>query len=213
MSTTRGHSTEHTEATERTGATERTEPTETRTEPTETPRLAREEVFEVLSNRRRRYALHWLRQHDRAALGELSERVAAWETDQAVESLTADERKRVYTSLQQFHLPKMDETGIVAFDQRAGVVELGERAEEVDIYLEVTERYDVPWSLYYLGLTGVGTALAALSWAGVGPFAGVSDAGLVAFVLTALGLSALAHTAITRKMRLGREGPPPERDR
>jgi len=167
----------------------------------------------MLSNRRRRYALHWLRQHDRAAIGELSERVAAWETDQPVESLTADERKRVYTSLQQFHLPKMDEKGIVEFDERAGVVELGDDASEVDIYLEVTDRYDVPWSLYYLGLTGVGTALAALSWAGVGPFGGVSDAGLVAFVLTALGLSALAHTAITRKMRLGREGPPPERDR
>lgn len=194
MSTTRGRSTE-------------------RTESTETPRLAREEVFEVLSNRRRRYALHWLRQHDRAAIGELSERVAAWETDQAVESLTADERKRVYTSLQQFHLPKMDEKGIVEFDERAGVVELGDDASEVDIYLEVTDRYDVPWSLYYLGLTGVGTALAALSWAGVPPLGGVSDAGLVAFVLTALGLSALAHTAITRQMRLGREGPPPERDR
>lgn len=173
--------------------------------------LTCDEVFETLSNQRRRYTIHYLQQRDDGtSLRSVAEQVAAWETGQAVEELSADERKRVYTSLQQFHLPKMDEKQVVNFDDRAGVVELGEAAKEVDVYMEVTGEHDVPWSLFYLGLAGIGAALVVLSWAGVAPFAGISNAGWVAFLLTALTLSALAHTVLTRRMRLGRDGPPPE---
>lgn len=180
----------------------------------EQPALSREDVFETLSNRRRRYTLHCLKQNGEAtSLGEVSEQVAAWETDQSVPELSANERKRVYTSLQQFHLPKMHEKNIVNFDDRGGVVELGEGAQDVDIYMEVTDKYDVPWSYYYLGLTGIGTVLFSMSWLGFPPFASLPDAGWVAFLLTALALSAIAHTILTRRMRVGNEGKPPDMHR
>jgi hypothetical protein len=179
--------------------------------PTE-PDLSRDEVFEILSNRRRRYALHCLKQRDDGVeLGEISEQVAAWETDKTVADVDTAERKRVYTSLQQCHLPRMDEKGVVNFEQDGGVIELGEAAEDVDVYMEVTEEYDIPWSFYYLGLGCIGTTLVTLSWLGFAPFAAVPNAGWVAFVLTALLLSASAHTALTRKMRLGCDGVPPEK--
>ena len=179
----------------------------------EDPDLSRDEVFEVLSTRRRRYTLHCLQQEGTTALGDISEQVAAWETGQSVEEIDAAERKRVYTSLQQFHLPKLEEKGIVDVDERSGTVALGAAAEDVDVYMEVTEKYDFPWSFYYLGLAGIGAVLVSLSWLGVPPVATVPDAGWVAFLLTTLTVSALAHTVLVSRMRLGREGPPPETER
>ncbi len=178
-------------------------------ESTETA-LSRDEIFEILSNRRRRHVLHCLKQrHEEVDIGEVSEQVAAWETGKTVSDVGAAERKRVYTALQQCHLPRMDEKGIVRFERDGGVVELGETAEDIDIYMEITEQYDLPWSFYYLALASIGTVLVTLSWLGFPPFAAVPDAGWVAFVLTTLTLSAVAHTALTRKMRLGRDGDPP----
>ena len=177
--------------------------------PTE-PTLSRDEIFEILSNRRRRYTIHCLKQRDDGVqLGEISEQVAAWETGKPVMDVDTTERKRVYTSLQQCHLPRMEKKGIVNFEGDGGVVELGEAAEDVDVYMEVTEEYDIPWSFYYLGLSSIGIVLVALSWLGFEPFAAVPNAGWVAFVLTALTLSASAHIALTRKMRLDRDGDPP----
>lgn len=176
------------------------------------PSLSQDEIFEILSNRRRRYALHCLKQqNEEVALGEVSEQVAAWETGKTVSDVDTTERKRVYTSLQQCHLPQMDEKGVVDFEQEEGVIELGEAAEDVDVYMEVTDEYDLPWSFYYLGLGCIGTVLVTLSWLGFEPFAAVPDTGWVAFVLTALLLSASVHTSLTRKMRLGRDGEPPEK--
>lgn len=175
------------------------------------PELTRDEIFEMLSNRRRRYAIHLLQQSEtERTLSNVAEHVAAWENEESVDEVSAKERKRVYTSLQQFHLPKMDEKGVVDFDSHAGVVKLDDAFEDMDIYMEVTEEYDFPWSVYYLGLASVSTVFVALSWAGVPPFARIPNAGWVVFILTTLGLFTLAHTALTRRMRLGRKGTPPE---
>ena len=92
--------------------------------------LSRDEVFDIPSNQRRRHALHFLKQRngDGAELRELSAQVAAWENGKPAEGVTSDERRRVYTSLQQFHLPKLDRNGIVEYDDRRGSVELAEEA-------------------------------------------------------------------------------------
>ena len=173
--------------------------------------LSRDEMFELLSNRRRRYILHYL--HDTetsAALSDLAEQVAAWETDPAIRDISASERKTVYTSLQQFHLPKMDETGAVEFDQRAGEVTITDAASELDVYLEVVDRYDIPWSFYYIGFSAIGTILVALSWLGVAPFGAVPDMGWTVFLLAALLVSSVSHYLLTRRMRVGAGETPPE---
>jgi hypothetical protein len=174
--------------------------------------LTRDDTFEILSNHRRRFALHHLQQNgEKAQLGDLSEHVAAWENDIDVQQVSSTERKRVYTSLQQFHLPKMDETGVVEFDDREGVVELTAAAEDVDIYLEVVDGNDVPWSQYYLGLAAVNLAVLVGALAGLYPFTLVPSAGLALFVVTTFLVSALVHTYFSRtEMRLGDSDTPPE---
>lgn len=165
--------------------------------------------FDVLSNRRRRYALHWLEQSNGVVeLGNLAKQVAAWENDKAVSAVSTAERKSVYTSLQQFHLPKLDDQGMVAFDRREGTVELGPATEEVDIYIEAIETGNVPWSQYYLGLAGVQTLAMVAAYTGLVP--GVAAG---TFGVTALAVSALAHTYYTKtEMRLGAGETPPEHE-
>ncbi|WP_236044762.1 DUF7344 domain-containing protein [Haloarcula nitratireducens] len=173
--------------------------------------LSRDDAFEMLSNRRRRYTLHYL--HDErtdVTLSDLAEQVAAWENDSTVGEISASERKTVYTSLQQFHLPKMDDTGVVDFDRRAGEVTLTDAAADLDIYLEVVDRYDVPWSSYYLGFTLFGTALVSLSWLELAPFAAVPFAGWTVFLLGVFLVSSVSHFLLSRRMRLGVDEKPPE---
>jgi hypothetical protein len=173
--------------------------------------LSRDEVFETLSNRRRRFVLHHLQDADESApLSEIAEQVAAWENDSTVDAVSSSERKTVYTSLQQFHLPKMDEIGVVSYDSREGTVALTEAATDLDIYLEVVDSYDIPWSFYYVGLSAIGSVMVALSAVGVEPFAAVPFSGWTVFVLTTLTVSAVAHYLRTRRMRLGSDSQPPE---
>jgi len=197
----------------RNSTSQRIEPDEN-TEPTDNPEtLSRDDAFEMLSNRRRRFLLHYLHDVEAAApLSDLAEQIAAWENDTSVREISASERKTVYTSLQQFHLPKMDETGVIEFDRRAGIVTLTDAAEELDIYLEVVDRYDVPWSFYYMGLSGIGIILATLSWAGMGSLATVPFAGWTVFLLAALTVSSVSHHLLARRMRIGSGDAPPEVD-
>lgn len=170
------------------------------------PNVSNDERFEVLSNHRRRYALHYLQRNgDRATLGELADQVAAWENGIDTDSVSYDERKRVYTSLQQIHLPRMDETGVVEFDDRDGVVQLGPTAHEVDVYLEIVAGNDVPWSKFYVGLAILNAGLVA--GAGLGFFPVIPDVGWAIFVLVTFLVTALAHLYVTRtEMKLGETG-------
>lgn len=164
--------------------------------------LTSDEIFDVLSNQRRRYALSYLQQNgSSAAIGTIATQVAAWESDKSREAVTTDERKRVYTSLQQFHLPKLDEKCIVDFDERAGVVELDEAAEEIDVCVGTSGETDIPWGVYYLGLAGVGTALVSLAWLDIAPFVAVPNTVWIAGLLAVLALSGLSQTVLTHQRR------------
>lgn len=88
--------------------------------------IAKDEAFHLLQNARRRAVLRYLLARpdaDRFVMRDVTEAVAAWEHDTSVGALTSDERQRVYISLYQSHLPKLDEHGVVAYDQSRGIVE------------------------------------------------------------------------------------------
>src|SRR6056297_1255671 len=163
------------------------------------PDLSRDLVFDVLKNRRRRYALHYLRNADETVqLSDLAEQVAAWENDIAVDAISAAERKRVYTALYQSHLPKLDDAGIVDYNQNRGIVELSTAAEQIDPYLEMDARDDITWCRRYLGLAGLGFAAIVAAALGIPPFNGLAGlllAGILAVGFTAI---ALAHTMDAR---------------
>src|SRR6056297_942434 len=163
------------------------------------PELSRDLVFDVLKNRRRRYALHYLRRADESVqLSELAEQVAAWENDIEVDAISAAERKRVYTALYQSHLPKLDDAGIVDYNQNRGIVELSTAAEQIDPYLEMDARDDITWFRRYLALAGLGFAAIVAAALGIPPFNGLAGlllAGILAVGFTAI---ALAHTMDAR---------------
>ncbi|MFC6862479.1 hypothetical protein ACFQGE_03265 [Halomicroarcula sp. GCM10025817] len=177
---------------------------------------SQDEVFEVLSNRRRRFVFHYLKRERREVyLRELAEHVAAWENDKPVAELTSMETKRVKTALHQHHLPKMDESGFVVYDSGRETVELADAVADLEVYLDVVPGADVPWSLYYLGLSVVGLVVLGGAWSDLGPFASVPHLSGAAFLAVILLVSAVVHTYFNfSRLRLGTTADPPEvRDR
>ncbi|WP_137284983.1 DUF7344 domain-containing protein [Halorussus salinisoli] len=171
--------------------------------------LSRDLVFDVLKNRRRRYALHYLRRaDDTVQLSELAEQVAAWENDIAVDAISAAERKRVYTALYQSHLPKLDDAGIVEYNQNRGIVELSSAAEQLDVYLDLESQPDIPWCNWYLGLAIGGLGLLTGAWLGLPPFSLVADVLLATVIVAVYGFVAVAHTYFSRHANGAGETPP-----
>jgi DNA-binding transcriptional ArsR family regulator len=175
--------------------------------------LTNDQIFDVLSNRRRRYVIHYLSQHDdeSVSLGDLSRQIAAWETGNDPDYIAYDERKTVHTSLYQNHVPKLAEAGIIEYDSREGTVRPTDAYEEVDLYLETVSGDDVPWSVYLLGLAVGMTLLAVAVWLDLPPFSAVSDALWSLFVSVSFLVSTAVFAYVNRsQMRFGSDGLPPE---
>ncbi|UPV98791.1 hypothetical protein M0R88_09625 [Halorussus gelatinilyticus] len=171
--------------------------------------LSEDLIFDVLKNRRRRYTLHYLKQQDRPVeLSELAEQVAAWENDTTVEGLSANERKSVYTSLYQTHLPKLADAGIVDYNQNRGVVELSGNAAQLEGYLRPQD--DFPWIRYYLALAVVSAVLVLGDLLGVPPFEAIPDEIWGVLIVAAFALSAATH--YVRRQRLAQQEAPPNVD-
>lgn len=141
-------------------------------------------------------------------LAELSEHVAAWETDTTVDDITPEARQRVYVSLRQSHLPRLNREDVVNFDESAGTIQLSDNASAMRIYLETVPEGDIPWALYYLGVTAISAGFVGLVWLGVRPFADYQLLVWMAIAAAFAGSAGLHHLHLQRH-RLGAEGPPP----
>lgn len=166
--------------------------------------LTEDELFTILSNRRRRYILHELMREDgQLDIGTLSQEIAAFEDGLELHEVSSSDRKRVYTALHQSHLPKMDKAGVVDFDRDRGTVEPTPALEDVEIYMDVVRGREIPWSDYYLGLVAISGLLLAAASFGPGPFAAFTPSAWGVFVVVSFGVSALAHRYYARRNRLG----------
>nr|WP_211694308.1 hypothetical protein [Natronomonas salina] len=160
------------------------------------------EIFDLLSNHRRRYAIHYCKREEcPVQLGDLAEQVAAWELEKDIAEIDSAERKRVYTSLQQTHLPTLEDAGMITFER--GEVELTDRVEELDVYLDVVPGDSVPWGVYYLGLSGFSTLVLTGLWAGIVPTEPVSTLAWATMLVSLFAVSAAVHVYQNRKYRLG----------
>lgn len=172
---------------------------------------SRDDIYKALSNRRRRFILHYLQNFEsKASLGNTADHVAAWENEISIAEVESDDRKNVYTSLQQFHLPKMEDLGLVEFDERAGAIELSETGKQIDVYMEVVGENELPWSIYYLGLGGLGGSIvtgSALNTIGRLPADPLSGA---IFTITSISVLSIIHTYLMRQNRVGEDRIPPE---
>lgn len=178
-------------------------------EPEKTGSIERDELFHILRNKRRRFALHHLKHGDEAVdVGDLATQIAAWENEREVEEVTSKQRRRVYNALQQTHVPELEEAGIIEVDRRE--IELTEKSEELDIYLEVVSGRDIPWSEYYLALGAVSLAVLVVVWLNIGPFAPIPGAAAGMFVAVAFIVSASANYYYQRDSLVGEPKQPPE---
>jgi DNA-binding transcriptional ArsR family regulator len=173
--------------------------------------LSRDLVFATLSNARRRYVLHYLKRHDGpVTIRQLAEQIAAWENETAMSEVTYKQRKRVYTSLHQTHLPKLSDAGFIESERSWEAITLSDRAAELEVYLEVVPEDDIPWSDFYLGLAGVGVALVAGLWVGAYPLTLLSDLAWAGIFAVVLFVVAAVHAYDSRRHLLGGTGTPAE---
>ncbi len=117
-------------------------------------------IHDVLRNDRRRLVIESLRDGDGSAdVGDLARSIAARETGD--DPPPTNKRQSVYVSLHQTHLPKLDSLGIVAYDPNGREVELQERVEEIEVYMEVVPEYGLSWGEFYFGwgLLGLSTVI------------------------------------------------------
>lgn len=166
----------------------------------------RNQVFSLLSNQRRRYALHACQSEERLLISELIETVAAWEYGKKPTALSSDERKRVYTAMKQHHIPAMVNAGVIEIE--GGEVLLTDEGEDIEIYMDIVSDDSIPWSKYYLGVSVVSAFVIAVAWAGVYPR--VSGFVWAALVVAIFGISSGYHVYRSRGMRLGATEKPPE---
>jgi hypothetical protein len=177
---------------------------ESRSEGSTSERLSKDTIFSILSNQRRRYVLYYLtRRQESVALRDLAEQVAAWENDLTVEELNYKQRKRVYTSLHQTHLPKLDDADVIDYDRNRGTIALDERSTDLDVYMEVVGEHDLPWCDFYLGLSTVVLLVVIAAWLGVFPFSLVPDLAIAGVTVGLFGLSAAVHSYLARRSRIG----------
>jgi DNA-binding transcriptional ArsR family regulator len=102
-----------------------------------------DETFALLQNQRRRTTLRTLRERGpELTHGELAEHVAARENDVAREAVTSVQRKRVYISLYQNHLPRLADAGAVTYDPGRGDVALDGPSETLFAHLDLVDGAD-----------------------------------------------------------------------
>ncbi|KYH25582.1 hypothetical protein HAPAU_22560 [Halalkalicoccus paucihalophilus] len=159
----------------------------------------KDDVFDILRNRRRRYVLGYLSDQESVVeLSELAEELANWESEDEDAYITHRDRKRAYVSLYQTHLPKLDRAGIVEYNQPRGTVELGPDYRYIEGYLNRSHGGTLLWHrLYMLGGAG-GVSVLGLNQLAVFPFSAVPDVALFLLVLLVFGAILLGHSAIAR---------------
>ncbi|WP_136361823.1 DUF7344 domain-containing protein [Halobellus limi] len=121
-------------------------------------------------------------------IGTLSTRIAARENDVDPAAVTHRQRKSVYTSLHQNHLPKLADTGFVAAEREWVDIRLTDRADVLESHLRPTDQS--PRSYWPVALaTGICTTAA------VALFPGSTLPGVAGAVLATLSVTLVCLVA------------------
>lgn len=145
--------------------------------------LSEDVIFDIVSNRRRRFVLRYLdNEQNSAQLTDIATELAAAESDSTPERVDKQARKRAYVSLYQTHVPRLADEGIVAYDEETGEVSLRDPAEEVLYHVE-RGRLSGVWPRVYFTLAVVGLGIYLFPLVGVVP-----DELLVAGLFVPLGV-------------------------
>lgn len=90
------------------------------------------DAWDLLRNRRRRQVIVAVANTDdgeTTTTREVAERIAAYENDKPVSELSSTEYKRIRIGIYQEHLPRLDDAGIIDYDQSRNTIEATETTE------------------------------------------------------------------------------------
>lgn len=77
------------------------------------------EIFDAMTDRRRRYVLYYLQEEEIAEIETLAAHVTAWEQNISVETVSDDDYSSVQIDLFHNHLPKLQAAALVEYDRRS----------------------------------------------------------------------------------------------
>jgi len=170
--------------------------------------IAKDDLFHLLQNERRRAVVRYLRGREQTVkMRDVAEQVAAWEHDTTVRALTSDERQRVYIALYQSHLDTLADAGVIDYNKSRGLVDPKPRLEYVAQYVdqsedaeaddreESTDAVDI-WDQGYLSISLVGSLLLGGTVLGVTPFQMFSSLLVGALILTMFSLLTIAKVTL-----------------
>lgn len=160
--------------------------------------ISADTVHEVLSNSRRRMTLEFLREQGSLTHSELSELIAEAETGESPPPRNI--RRSVYVSLQQTHLPKLDDENIVVRDDSTDDLVLGESVDDVAVYLEVVPERELAWSEFIAGVCMLGVLLVVAEEVGV-PFLSALDSPMTLAMLFGVLFVASVWQRETQRIR------------
>lgn len=90
-------------------------------------------LFDVLSNQRRRIALHCLKKHGTPlTLADLAEEVVVMEQDAPLTEIPVRDVRATYMSLYHRHVPKMRDAGVLQYDQKTDSVVLADADDSLE---------------------------------------------------------------------------------
>lgn len=162
--------------------------------------LSETDIHDVLRNDRRRMVIERLGDADEPmTTRQLSEAIAAREAGESPPPRNV--RQSVYISLQQTHLPKLEELDIVEYDENSKEVRPAENASSVGVYMEIVPKYGLAWSEYYAGLGVLGLLLVTGAQVGV-PGLRALGAELCAIIVFALLVASAVYQTVSQRSSL-----------
>ncbi|WP_458206479.1 DUF7344 domain-containing protein [Haladaptatus sp. NG-SE-30] len=100
-------------------------------------------ILDLLANRRRRYILYHLREHETAVVESLIEYVRAKERDGRAVTPSPTKQKRLRIELLHTHLPKLANADVVRFERPDEYVEYDVQSEAFELFLELATSLEV----------------------------------------------------------------------
>ncbi|MFP8957103.1 ArsR family transcriptional regulator [Natrialbaceae archaeon A-CW3] len=155
-----------------------------------TEALAESEVFHILGNDRRRAIVQLLAdQPGQLDVSDVATEIAELESDAG--SVPNNLYKSVYVSLQQTHLPQLEEDGVIAYDSTAKTIERGVHFEDVFRYVDGAHTAYSPVLMSHLSLCVLGLVVIALAGLSLPVVSSIDPVLSSVLILLAIGASSL----------------------
>lgn len=152
--------------------------------------LAESEVFHILGNDRRRAIVQLLAEESgQIDVSDVANEIAATESDTT--SVPNNLYKSVYVSLQQTHLPQLEEDAVIEYDSDTKTIHSGPNFDDVLTYVDGHEGDPSRVLQFHLAACVVGLAAIAISGLDVPVVSAVDPVLWTVLVLLVIGASSL----------------------